>query len=775
MSLVLASCLRVGSRLTVLVTLVLLAATVAQAGYADTLHLPLPGKRIRNFARLEVESRWVSGNGYRPVKVTIFNMPPGPTVSDRDFRVRLTPGTVYGGPTHHVEVEAIIDMPEGSTQGTAWVAVPQSFQWQHIDIEVGEGGRRIPELSEKRLGLNNSNYPGNNAYLESMPSVLFIDSDTPSQRMRDSLVAQFRSAGSASVTAPTFNLPDLRLWQSLVPQVQNAWNPTPAPSVISPMTARANDVEVLSIVSQNDKIEILPPGELPDHWLHYTCLDLVVLTLDEALALQKSHPAQWKAIQTWATAGATLVITGVDENFQRLGELEKLLKLPTEPVRDGDLKEHGGWVAARADYAYGRVRAVDSAFSVNYQQYDSNGVLIPFTPRTVDSSQPPFAMRSLGLGNVAAVIKADPLNNPPDDMAWLLNQIEPRRWMSYQRHGVSSSRPNSDFMTFLIDGTGVVPVWSFLVLITGFVVVIGPVNYLLLKRKRRLYLLLVTVPLGAAVITISLFSYALISDGLGMRTRARSYTRLDQRSGQMVNWARQSYYAGLAPSGGLQFPSDSAVYPIVERPWGSGTTRARELAWNDEAQQLRSGYLSSRQTSQYLVISSLPSKRKLEVKPGGDQSPPQVTNQLGAQIEHLILRDHDGQYYALRNLQDGESQALTPSTYNKALQPISVAANERRPALPMGYETDRWGAGLFGFTSGNSIRYYYDQTFERSLSQPTFSSSILEMELRRTTSNNTAEIEPGTYVAVLANTPEMPIGYSRAREVGSFHVLEGKW
>jgi hypothetical protein len=305
--------------------------------------------------------------------------------------------------------------------------------------------------------------------------------------------------------------------------------------------------------------------------------------------------------------------------------------------------------------------------------------------------------------------------------------------------------------------------------------VIGPVNYLLLKRWRRLFMLLVTVPLGAAVITISLFSYALISDGLGTRTRARSYTRLDQRSGQMVNWARQSYYAGLAPSGGLQFPSDSAVYPIVERPWGSGTTRARELAWNEDAQQLRSGYLSSRQTSQYLVISSAPSKRKLTVKAGGEKAPPQVTNQLGSRIENLILRDHDGQYYALRDLNDGESRALTSSTYSKALQPISVAANERRPALPLGYETDRWGAGLFGFTSGNTINYYYDQTFERSLSVPTFNSSILEMELRRTTSNNTAEIEPGTYLAVLTNTPEMPIGYSRASEVGSFHVLEGKW
>ena len=43
---------------------------------------------------------------------------------------------------------------------------------------------------------------------------------------------------------------------------------------------------------------------------------------------------------------------------------------------------------------------------------------------------------------------------------------------------------------------------------TAFVFLIGPVNYFLLKRSRRLYLLLVTVPLGSALIIGSLFGFA---------------------------------------------------------------------------------------------------------------------------------------------------------------------------------------------------------------------------------------------------------------------------
>jgi hypothetical protein len=359
--------------------------------------------------------------------------------------------------------------------------------------------------------------------------------------------------------------------------------------------------------------------------------------------------------------------------------------------------------------------------------------------------------------------------------------------MSYQRHGVSFTRQNGDFMNFLIEGTGQVPVFSFLVLISGFVVVIGPVNYLLLKRWRRLFLLLVTVPAGAAIITVSLFAYAILSDGLGVRMRARSFTRLDQRTGVCSTWARQTYYAGLAPSGGLRFPTDAAVYPIDERPTGrGGSSRLRELIWNDDNQQLASGYINSRQTSQYLVISSTTSPRKLEIKSAGPNAPPKVVNRLGAPIEHLVLRDKEGRYFAAHDLAvDAESILSPPSDpkqtlssdmqkYLAALKPISTAYNERRPNPPVGYETDQYGGGLFGFTN-SGFRYYYDQSYERGLPAPMFGSSILERELQRTSTNNNSQLEPGSYLAMLKTSAEMPQGYAKLKEQGSFHILEGRW
>jgi len=44
---------------------------------------------------------------------------------------------------------------------------------------------------------------------------------------------------------------------------------------------------------------------------------------------------------------------------------------------------------------------------------------------------------------------------------------------------------------------------------------------------------LFTVPACALIVTVALFMYAIVTDGVGVRTRVRSYTMIDQRSGML--------------------------------------------------------------------------------------------------------------------------------------------------------------------------------------------------------------------------------------------------
>jgi hypothetical protein len=754
----------------------------ASAGIGDQVPLPRPGKRVRNRATMDLESHWVSGNGYRPVKVTINNVPAGPTTFDRDFRVRLTPHGYYGD-EGNVQVEAYVEMPEGTSAGTAWVAVPQVDGWNYVDVEVREGGRRIEELSENAVDFSSSGARGPSGYGEAMPSVLFIDSNTPDFTYRQRL-----QRGAMGAPMPTYDLPDLRTWNAIAPNINDRYGNRSNIQSDDDSAVRATDTDSLNLANQMPKVEILNFDQLPDQWLHYTCLDLIIISIDDLRVLAKKQPKQWAAIVEWTRSGPTLIVTGMGAEFEHLNELNKLVGFLPEAPADGQLPEHAGWQKARDEFAYGRVNAVEKILEtdngVNYSVQGNDGSTIRKNPQlSVDGQKPPFAIRPLGLGRVAAMAKAEPLAKGSPDMAWLLNQLESRNWTSYQRHGISFARQNSDFMTFLVEGTGKVPVLSFLVLITLFVIIIGPVNYVLLKHWRRLYVLLVTVPAGAAIVTISLFSYALLSDGLGVRLRARSYTRLDQRDGQSFTWARQSYYAGLAPSGGLRFPPNAAVYPIEEQPRNRSSGRRRELAWTDDHQQLRSGYISSRQTAQYLVLSGGKSERKLVVKSG---APPKVVNQLGAPIKHLALRDKDGNYFHLQDLvADEEKTLLVPTDVKKkdltpaekyaiALKPFGELYNERRPTMPIGYQTNEYGGGLLGFSQGGYPGYGYDP-YGRNLPTPTFGTSILERELLRTATNSSSQLEPGSYVALLERSPDMPVGYPETEERGSFHILEGRW
>ena len=145
-----------------------------------------------------------------------------------------------------------------------------------------------------------------------------------------------------------------------------------------------------------------------------------------------------------------------------------------------------------------------------------------------------------------------------------------------QRHGLSLQRENPDFWNFLIPGVGMAPVTQFCVLISVFVIAIGPVNYWVLRRRRKLHLLLLTIPASAAVVTGLLFGYALLADGLGVRVRARSVTNIDQRSDRAICWTRLSYFAGLRRTAACDFPPtwQSCPWSNCPRP-NTTSTRCR--------------------------------------------------------------------------------------------------------------------------------------------------------------------------------------------------------
>jgi len=380
-------------------------------------------------------------------------------------------------------------------------------------------------------------------------------------------------------------------------------------------------------------------------------------------------------------------------------------------------------------------------------------------------------LRSAATGRVVAVAADEAFTGNRADWSWAFNCVEDH-WKWFERTGFSLQRTNADYWKFLIPGVGEAPIISFLLLVSLFAVAIGPINYLFLGRARRLYLLLLTVPVGAALVTISLFLFALFSDGLGMRLRVRSYTDLDQRTGRAAAWSRHSYYAGMAPSEGLVFPEDATVFPIVHEPAATGSDRATLLIW-DGNQQLRRGYLSSRTATQYMLCRATTTKNTLAVSETRNAgSPPTIENRLATRIRYLLLRDSRGDYFAGQSIADQAKKELRPVEPAVAATAMGKLADAVRPDVPHGYDPKFHDDNFFLRVGGRRARFVAG---DGGAGDPTMDSSLLETNLKEALEPTKHSLVPGTYVAIVESSPVVSTGVRRGGEEASLHVIRGTY
>jgi hypothetical protein len=745
------------------------------AGTGPVLLAPQPGVKIKSGLKMEVDFRGVEANGYRPVRVTISQLSGAAFPSDRAIRVVVKPQAYAGVST--TQATEIIEIGEGATSGTGIVAVPQNGQWWSASIEVFEDGDKVDDLSLPHIGWTTTNYWD---WTEARPAILGIDRSVPTRTNRDTLVNDFKFRGIEK--NPTSDITDLRPLVALFPD--------PNRVQFAPGT-QITDAAMLSQIVDQPRIEFLPPTELPERWIELSQYDLVVVSLAELQSLAKSEPARFAALAAWAAGGPVLIVTEVGDDFAGLAAIEKLLQMP-RLEDDAERPEMRGWqpadnqnhrpilLAEVQDYeSYTDARRGDQNPQVVYQPYNGfqnlpsyrgGGVPQPLPGPT----QTPFAIRKFELGRVVALAGGVPEGNTAeDDWKWILNSVPRNHWTWYQRNGFSMHRTNDDYWSFLIPGVGQAPVISFLLLVSLFAIAIGPLNYILLRRAKRLYLLLITVPLGALVVTGGLFTYALFTDGLSVRLRARSVTQIDQPAGRAVSWSRQSYYAALAPARGLTFPEDCTVFSIEHQPGRVRSSEPRnKLVWRDE-QHLEEGYLGARTTNQFMVLRSTTAVQRLDVREGSSvREPLQVTNHLQASLAYLLLRDSQGRYWTTDELSDGGASAeLSETTVEVARERLKVLLGENPPDFPEGYDPEVHSSMLSVLMPQNYSFYNVDG----GTALPIMASSLLESNLAQAMHPDKFPLERRSYVAVGKASPLVPYGVRRVREEASLHVILGNY
>jgi hypothetical protein len=271
-----------------------------------------------------------------------------------------------------------------------------------------------------------------------------------------------------------------------------------------------------------------------------------------------------------------------------------------------------------------------------------------------------------------------------------------------------------------------------------------------------------------------LFGYALLSDGLSTTARVRSFTTLDQTTGEAACWARLSYYAGLAPGNGLTLSDDAVIYPILagwDQTGSTSTNDARELKWRDGRQLLTAGWLRSRVPTQYLSIRARKSPHRLRLQPNGERM--WATNELGTKITYVAVVDDAGQVFAGESMNAGAMVELKPSTHANALRLLREMMLENQPEMPPELIGDRSSE-----SSSRRRRRAYRPNFDSEFGGERLGDNLQDLAIASLVEANAESIlnvPPRSYVAITENGPEVELGIADAKEDASFHVLLGKW
>ena len=536
---------------------------------------------------------------------------------------------------------------------------------------------------------------------------------------------------------------------------------------------------------------------LPENWLDLSPCDIVSTDVARLGALDRNEPAKLNALREWLAAGGTLWVGNVGADFELLGEVQNVLQLgdadevtPRESssflTLGRDAWEYANLAAAAPQQQPGGGAAFgfedSSGFTIRIPGGDRPISPQPSGPQPTEVKPVPsrgwFAVREVGFGQVYAFCNQwhQAGQQVPRRSQRVAGEIwRDRAWPI--RHGLAPNSANVEFSNWLVPGVGIAPVMLFQVLITLFVIAIGPLNYWLLWRARRLHLLVVTVPCGALLLTVGLLVYGMLSDGLWSKVRARSVTILNQETGEAVSQGRLSYYASFAPSDGLRFDEQTAVYPIRpgynDRYAFVGGNDRLDLQWTDQDQHLRRGWLRSRTPTQFFTQTISSTDDRIDFRSSGQSL--SAVNNLGESIELLFVREPNGAIRRGDDIADGETVELASVDENEALADLRKLLMDEAPQFPNEMQAAQNGPN--NNSSRRSQRRYMQYNGVYDYTAVGIGDNVMNQHIERLAAVGAAElgIAPGAYVALCRKSVAAPLGLEGVRENGSFHLVIGRW
>jgi len=193
-----------------------------------------------------------------------------------------------------------------------------------------------------------------------------------------------------------------------------------------------------------------------------------------------------------------------------------------------------------------------------------------------------------------------------------------------------------------------IPVRGLFLLMLLFAVAIGPVNLIMLSRKKRRIWLLWTTPVISLVTCFAVFAYATFAEGWKRVVRTEGLTILDERAHRATTIGWTAFYSALTLGDGLHFGYETELTPQIS---ARNTNKVLTIDWTRN-QHLASGWITARVPTHFMIRKSEVRRERVTVRRGADARLSMV-NGLGVDISQFWLKDQDGTIYAATDIPAG--------------------------------------------------------------------------------------------------------------------------
>ena len=454
-------------------------------------------------------------------------------------------------------------------------------------------------------------------------------------------------------------------------------------------------------------------GNLPKDWRGYQRWDFIVLT-KAAIADLRPRTAEWNALLGWALCGGTLVVWDVESQ----AELEALLDRTPTNHSDLGLDEIRSLGFSQDDFFRAGIKLLGSGKLQRRSTILRNAN--PKVPAASVRVAPRFYGVALGAGKAIAVSGIEALDfktpvsgstvNVNLNGAGLLNRS---KWDFYLklmgkdvspilRRGTEPILGNAEFKKWLIPGVAQPPVYVLVSFLVIFVVLVGPVAYRRTTRSGRGHLMFVVAPLLALVTTVSMFAYGIAADGFSTLGRIRQITWVDGATGDGSERIRETYFAPISPRAGLAFPADAEVFSVRRPGFSSWESRHNavdqilgSVTISDENQRFSSSFIPAREQKQFVSQRPRLDVGRLSIsRIDGDvkESNWQATNEFRFRINDAVVRDRQGAYWRVENIEPGQLQVAVALPEADARKLMGKFYLDHNPVAANGSRGRRGGA-----------------------------------------------------------------------------------